>query len=74
MEWIFTYMENQNATLYASSLAITPPDIVPIAPVSLFMSLQHCQFYEVKIIWIPDPPTFHAEPQKDQILYKDWHL
>ena len=28
----------------------------------------------MKIIWILDPPIFYAEPHKDQILYKDWHL
>ena len=81
MEEILTYVENQNATLHAA-LPATPRAAMPPTAASATVSTlfgsepptQHCQCNKVKIIWIPDPPTFYAEPQKNQILYEDWHF
>ena len=74
MKEILPYLENKNATFHAIPRVATPPDAVLIAFVSFFTSLQPCQCNVAKMIKILDLFTFHAEPHKDQILYKDWHL
>ena len=72
MEGMLTYVEDQLATCQAAA-----PIAMPTAPTPFDLEkspTQHCQCNVVKIIKILDPSTFYAEPQKDKILYKDWHL
>ena len=74
IEKIFTYVKNQNTTLHATPRAAMPPNAVLTTPVPLFTLFQPCQCNIVKIIKTPDFFTFYAEPQRDKILYKNWHL
>ena len=65
------------ATSAPASVAHVAPAPAPITPALLDYNVPSEPSSHVatsKVVRIPDPLIFHADPTKDTIKYRDWHL